>query len=255
MEQKIIAYNQSEIEQIKENSILPIKIRDEEGKIKKVLLEKSFNFIQPSGVAIIYLNFPLITSPAPEIYASLVMNFSILKKFPLHVQRGISYFKAEIYNDNLGALKAEIDVSLNHGKFNINDKKIVYYTEGESNHYYLKLQIQNTGSSNDYFDIKYPDISSNVAIPEDFSYDNMILHQLPGTEQIYENCEIFMRHACLDAARLSGVGPGAVVITTSGSSNPGSTLPNIYPDTASKWLSPPTQIGETGYYIWKYTDY
>jgi hypothetical protein len=256
MTQSFIAYNETklkeldaELTQIKEDSKLPVKLFDSEGKIKKVLLEKSFNFTKSGSPVIIYLKFPLSTSSLLP-FPSVLMNFSILMSHSDMPTNNTSYFKSMLYFES-DIINVEIDSSLNHGQLVISDKKIVYYTDGEINHYYLKLSIQNLGAGTKYFDVNYTDMSSNIGIPADFIYDNMILNVLPEAEQIYANTNIINTNVFVDFVKL-GNGARTGIITNNSLNNPGVTHAHLYPDSSSKW-STPTQIGTSDLDMWTYT--
>jgi hypothetical protein len=257
-ESQLITYNekqlenlQTEIDDIDENLKLPYKFLDDTNKIKKVILEKSLQFSHPSGTTSIYLKMPIIYYSS-SVLSSIKLNFNILRGRPLNNEHGVSYFTAVIYREELSTLKTDLDMSLNHGKIAISDKKIVYYIDEESrNHHYLKISISDLVSTT-YYDVKYTDVSSELGISDDFTYDNMILTELPGTEITYPESTIYLRTSALDQVKLSS-GETIVIITSSNSQAPSALRPDLYPDTVGKWSSP-VEIGTSGYYMWKYTE-
>jgi hypothetical protein len=231
---------------------LPVKITDSEGKIKKVLLNKSLNFVKESGTITFYLKFPFIDNSTGAEYPSVILNFRVKKGMPNSLTGGTSYFKATIYRQDVEFLP-EIDISLNHGMLVFYGRAVVYYTDGDGvNHYYLKLTFVNS-SSNVYMDVNYFDMSTNDNIPADFSYDNMLLTVLPSTEYSYPEYNFSFKSVTMDQMRLSPTGNRQPVITNSNSDNPGVTHKHLYPDTSGSWSSTKIQIGTSDFYMWTYS--
>jgi hypothetical protein len=225
---------------------LPVKIVDDDGNIKKVLIEKTISTTVESGNIICYFKFPWIPNAAHSI---VTLNFSFLKKYPVAQSTGISYFKVILYNnDDGGSMIGEIDSSLNHARININQKKIVYYTDAGKKYYYFKIGFENTGS-NIYAETTYNDISTTDAIPPDFSLEDMVLFELPKAETEFSTASIYIRTAALDIASMSG--STTVGVITSSNDNPGVTHPWLYPSTTGSW-DPKTAIASTGFNIWTY---
>jgi hypothetical protein len=225
----------------------PVKIVDEAGDIKKVLIEKTMVNNAVGSLVIWYLKFPLISSSSTGVYPSVTINFDVTKSLP-YSGCGFSHFAAIIRNNN-GTLAAVIESSFNHELLiqNTSERKIVYYTEGGINHYYLKIVFNK--QSGTFSEAKYKDISTNTSIPADFTYDNMVLITLPGTEVEYATYNIADKNVFLDAVTTgNGISQG---IITYGNTNPSSGLSYLYPGTIyNNWSG--TKIGETNYYMWNY---
>jgi hypothetical protein len=183
------------------------------------------------------------------------MNFSLLGRYPPGASIGTSFFKTLIYTNSSNSINAELDMSLNHGKYYFSSKSIVYYIDTSSvKHYYLKLTAFIDSGTDQYSDVHYTDISTNKSIPETFNYENMLVTTLPGTEVTFSSATITAWTTALDAVRM-GNGAYQAVITSNGSSsqNPGITHKHLYPDSTAtnKWTML-SQIGSTGYYVWNY---
>jgi hypothetical protein len=231
---------------------LPVKILDDQGRVKKVILEKSLNSTLTSSYLAFYLKFPFIIAESTNEHPVISMNFSLIGNYPPGVNIGTSFCKTLIYTDSDAVINAEIDMSLNHGKYYLYSKSIVYYTDSSSvRHYYLKLTIYVESGNGKYYDVHYTDISTNKTIPEEFNYDNMLLTILPGTEVAFTSAKITAWSTALDAVRY-GNGGYQAIITGSSSTSPGNTHRHLYPDSAEKWTMM-GQIGTSGYYIWKYS--
>jgi hypothetical protein len=203
-----------------------------------------------SGNTTIYLKFPWINSSSSDKYPTVVMNFSVLKRFPPSAPTATSHFNTVIYKNDTTFI-FEIDISLNHGKLAIIDKAMVYYTEAGSNYYYLKMTFKNEGSSDDYIDVNYDDVSTNDAIPASFSYNNMVLNELPQTEQTYSNSTLYFRSSLLDIVR-PGNGAKSFAFTSWSAQNPGNTYEHLYPGTKTSWASSPITV-VSGVYAWEYS--
>jgi hypothetical protein len=133
-------YNDSALKALKKDSQFPVKLEDNNGNIRKVLIEETINYIKASGNVVWYIKFPWITA---EIAPTVTLNFSIRQVDP-YARDFTSYFTATIQN-NAGTLLVELDSSRNYGKLVYAGKSIIYYEdEEEVKHYYLKLSFVNT---------------------------------------------------------------------------------------------------------------
>jgi hypothetical protein len=141
---------------------------------------------------------------------------------------------------------AYIDTTLNHGKFVINEKKIVSFPLTGVPPFYLKLVFP---ASSSMIKVTYNDISTNDIIPADFNYDDIIIITPPMEEEVWENQTVKIVNPFIDAM-LSGAGTYVIpVITNTGSYDPSITHPYLYPDTANHWA---LKTIMTGLYAWTY---
>jgi hypothetical protein len=95
---------------------------------------------------------------------------------------------------------------------------------------------------------------TNKSIPEEFSYDDMLVTTLPGTEVAFASATIIPWTSALDIVR-AGSGSRHAIITGS-DQIPGKTNKDLYPDSddTNKWVRL-GQFETTGFYMWHYTGY
>jgi hypothetical protein len=255
MEQKIISYNDAklkdldekigqidqEIDQLKGGAKLPVKIMDDENKIKQIILHQTKIFFGGTGpVTYMYFKFPFvpkieeIKAPSVEINLKFVNNNNNCV---------ISLFKVIVYLTSTSTI-CNIDNTHNFAKLIITEKLIVYYTDDEGkNHYFLKL-LFNTHDTT--INVSYLDVSTDSYIQEDFSTNDMILTELPKpATQLSNNINIV--NPFVNALNNGSNKTGIITYSTT---TPPDAFPYIYGNTTGTWSS--TTLA-TGVYAWSYT--
>jgi hypothetical protein len=167
----------------------PVKILDAAGNIKKVLIQKLLQF-ESSSTPTFYLKFPFQPFNSGGYGLKIItLNFTVFSYDFNTYKLDASYFKVTLRTDDgYNYVSVCIDNTLNHGQFNITGKNIIWIASDDIvNGFYLKLDFE-TGES--LIKVSYIDISSNDNIPPNFSYDNMIMSSVPGTEHTWDNQSI-----------------------------------------------------------------
>jgi hypothetical protein len=247
MTQPVIAYNSVKLSELQEDIDnielkTPLKIVDSEGHIKKVLIHQT-KVYPTSMTGFFYLKYPGVPKIGGTVDASVEFNFKIVGKKDDYL---FSLFKIIIYVTS-GGTTCTIDNTYNALKLTINQKSLVFYVDDEGkNHYYLKVNITNSVPTN----LTYLDVSTDSYIPEDFSYDDMIVTSLPKPESSV-TYTFKMTNPHLIAVRKGDSANGVCIITTS-SSLPRMNYPDIYDGTSdANWSTITTGI--SGITLWKYT--
>jgi hypothetical protein len=173
----------------------PIKILDEEGDIKKIILEKTINFNVAADAFInLSLKFPRIAPVLPSTDANITIDVSV-RRGDVDANFGISNFKIIIHSsgpsDEEGVMTGELDASLNHGKLVNNERRVCTYNDDDYPGYYFRLGFNGSPTEEEYVEATYHSVSTNVIIPDDFDCSNMIEHDL-GNPQ-YKWCETYIR--------------------------------------------------------------
>jgi hypothetical protein len=231
----------------------PVKIFDETGKIKKVLIEKTIPVSYGEWIQF-YIKLPFTASQLETTASVSIINLSITYRDALDSVFKTSYFKISVqntYGSGYGiptTIKANINTTNNNAMIYFQTKSIVYCTVESKIYYYLKLKVIDDYSSETVFDVTYADISSNSAIPEELTYDSMIVTTLPATESTYDKQNVVVSTSFLDAVMHN---PNRLFVLTNSTINPGTTHNYLYPDTDNNWTAGPTIV--SGIYAWKYS--
>jgi hypothetical protein len=248
-EASIISYNSAKLTEIEQEIAdlggdlkLPVKITNSEGKIKKALIYQTKAY-PTSMTNYVYLKYPSVPKIEGTIDASVELNFKVVGKKDDYV---FSLYKLIIYTTTTGT-KCTIDNTHNALKLEISTRALVYYTDDAGkNHYYFKLLINTTFPTN----LTYLDVSTDSYIPDDFSFDDMLVTSLPKPESSL-TYTFKLSNPHLIAARKGTASNGVCIITTS-SSLPRQIYPDIYSDTSdASWSTITTGI--SGITLWKYS--
>jgi hypothetical protein len=243
----LLTYNEKQLSDMEtaidvalENPKTPVKITDEAGKIKKVLIHQSAFFSTSSSINY-YFKFPIVN--VTEENAKPIVEFNFRLGNNSNSNYCYSLFKATIYQNAVDNLTCTLDNTHNYSKFSINTRKLVYYTDAEEiNHYYLKLTFTNTGLTN----VTYLDVSTDSVIPDAFSFENMFVTSLPGTEVDVPNQSVNMENPHILAMQKNG-SYSLGLISNNYTSNPTNTHPYIYGGMPGTWGY--STISGTSWYI------
>jgi hypothetical protein len=224
----------------------PVKIMDSAGNIKKVILEQTVS-TPSSSIKTFYFKFPIITIPSDVQWISSEINFKC--QYYAGAGTQFSTFKVYIkYTTPVISLWFNIDNSLANGRYNITNKSVVYYTdEQEVTNYYLKLEFDTAGARTN---MTYMDLSTTGTIPADFKYDNMVVTSLPS-ETVFSGPSFYTTNVFIANVTVSN-STSVYVLTSSKTSNPTVTHPQLYSGGQSYWESTPIIIDDTNkVYAWK----
>jgi hypothetical protein len=218
---------------------LPVKIVDEEGKIKKILVHKTLVFETDFHNPV---HFKIPEVPSFEVNnASIELNIKLVGK-----NTGdyiFSLFKVILYYTG-AAWKCNLDRTYGGSKIEINYNIVYYDDEDLKRHFFFKLTMNSFQGQ-----ITYVDLSTDNYIPDDFSTTDMISLTLAKTATTASNT-IITTNPFNNAAKLKGSN-AIYVLTNSSANNPGITHSHIYSDsTTANWTNAGLVI--TGVYAWKY---
>jgi hypothetical protein len=224
------------------NLKLPVKIVDEEGKIKKILIHETKVYTALPGTAI-YFKYPIVPKISGTTAPSIEFNFKVINKQNDNI---FSIFKIVIYITT-GGTTCNIDNTYNAAKLVISENSLKYYTDDDiKDHFYFKVLF--TGNSF-ATNITYLDLSTDSYIPEDFSTNDMIVTELPKPES---SVTFTNRITNPFINAIKQIGTYNITVITNSSSSPAVTHPHIYGGMSTGTWSVNSSL-LSGYYIWTFS--
>jgi hypothetical protein len=222
---------------------------DSEGKIKKILINKTLFFAGGMPSTYIYVklpDIPWIPYSTYELAPSMEFNIKVVQDKDFDY---FSLYKVVILRSSIDSFKCNIDNTHNALKLSSINSIVVYYLDAEGKkHYYLKLYL--AGLVSTQIAITLLDLSTDSSIPDDFSTNDMISITLPGAEVEATN-DTLITNPLMNAALNSNTGDfHLIVLTDSPSTPPNITHPEIYERVTTNNWEKMTSTGLTGIYAW-----
>jgi hypothetical protein len=217
----------------------PIKIFDETGNLKKIILNQTITFTYSSTSPYVYFKFPSFTRPSDILFDFICVDDTDITPF-------YSIFHVRLkYNDS--NLRCVIDNSENYLRISGDVQKVVAgIIDGYGECFYVKLELKPLYITSIPIPMKitYLDIYSTYKLPSDFKYTDMMRTEPTGNETDQSGSTSFLN---TNLHPLLGI--KTFILNNSASQNPSITNPAVYKSTFATWDSAPVQVG-SGVYAW-----